>query len=68
MLAADNGISTSYFQLYDMGDGIAVTLNNFSKLQDLGPEDQDDVLSCINFLLADVLRAKELIGSDLQLS
>src|SRR5947209_8053691 len=32
MLAADNGISTSYFQLYETGDGnLAVTLNNFCK-------------------------------------
>ena len=38
MLAADNGISTSYFQLYDAGAGkVAVTLNNFCKLQDMGP-------------------------------
>ena len=37
MLAADNGISTSYFQLYETGGGkVAVTLNNFCKLQDMG--------------------------------
>ena len=37
MLAADNGISTSSFQLYDAGDGkVTVTLNNFCKLQDMG--------------------------------
>src|ERR1700741_5493031 len=37
MLAADNGISSSYFQLYDAASGkAAVTLNNFCKLQDLG--------------------------------
>ena len=67
MLAADNGISTSHFQLYDSGDGnVAVTLNNFCKLQDLGPEDEDDILSCVSFLLADVVHAKQLIGADLQ--
>jgi hypothetical protein len=67
MLASDNGISTSHFQLYDTGDGdVAVTLNNFCKLQELGPDDEDDILSCVNFLLADVLLAKELIGADLQ--
>jgi len=67
MLAADNGISTSHFQLYDSGDGnLAVTLNNFCKLQDFGPEDEDDILSCVSFLLADVVHAKELIGTDLQ--
>src|SRR5882672_8839995 len=56
MLAADNGISTSYFQLYEAGGGqVAVTLNNFCKLQDMGPDDQDDILSCVHFLLVDVM-------------
>lgn len=63
MLDAANGISTSHFQLYDTGDGrIAVTLNNFCKLQDMGADDQDDILSCINFLLVDVLEARDLVG------
>ena len=67
MLAADNGISTSYFQLYDTGDGsLAVTLNNFCKLQDLGPDDQDDILSCVHFLLVDVMEARGLLGGLLQ--
>lgn len=67
MLAADNGISTSHFQLYDAGDDhIAVTLNNFCKLQDMGPDDEDDILSCVSFLLADVVHAQDLIGADLQ--
>ncbi|MBV8551064.1 MAG: hypothetical protein JOY54_07165 [Acidobacteriaceae bacterium] len=66
MLAADNGISTSHFQIYDTGKGeVAITLNNFCKLQDLGPEDEDDILSCVSFLLADVLHAKHLLGADL---
>jgi hypothetical protein len=66
MLAADNGISTSHFQLYDTGDGnVAITLNNFCKLQDLGPEDEDDILSCVSFLLADVVHAQHLLGADL---
>src|SRR5579871_5815973 len=40
MLDGHNGISTSYFQLYDAGNGqTAITLNNFCKLEDLGPED-----------------------------
>src|SRR5580704_9121325 len=66
MLAADNGISTSHFQLYDTGDGnVAVTLNNFCKLQELGPDDEDDILSCVSFLLADVVHARDLIGPDL---
>lgn len=64
MLAADNGISTSYFQLYDAGGGkVAVTLNNFCKLLDMGPEDEDDILSCVHFLLVDVLSARRLLGS-----
>jgi hypothetical protein len=66
MLAADNGISTSHFQLYNTGNGnVSVTLNNFCKLQDMGDDDEDDILSCVSFLLADVLHAKELIGADL---
>ena len=63
MLAADNGISTSYFQLYDTGSGkLAVTLNNFCKLQDLGTDDEDDILSCVHFLLVDVMAARSLVG------
>jgi hypothetical protein len=63
MLDAANGISTSHFQLYDMGNGqIAVSLNNFCKLQDMGADDQDDILSCINFLLVDVIAARDLVG------
>jgi hypothetical protein len=67
MLASDNGISTSYFQLYDTGAGkVAVTLNNFCKLQDMGADDEDDILSCVHFLLVDVLEARHLIGGLLQ--
>ncbi len=63
MLAADNGISTSHFQLYEAGAGkMAVTLNNFCKLQDMGPDDQDDILSCVHFLLVDVMSARRLLG------
>ncbi len=66
MLAADNGISTSYFQLFETGGGsTAVTLNNFCKLQEMGPDDEDDILSCVSFLLADVVHAKQLLGGDL---
>ncbi len=64
MLAADNGISTSSFQLYEAGDGkVAVTLNNFCKLQDMGADDEDDILSCVNFLLVDVLAAHSLLAA-----
>jgi hypothetical protein len=66
MLDAENGISTSSFQLYDAGSGkVAVTLNNFCKLRDVGADDQDDILACVNFLLVDVLTARRLL-SDLQ--
>lgn len=67
MLASDNGISTSHFQLYSTGGGnVAVTLNNFCKLQELGADDEDDILSCVSFLLADVVHAKDLLGADLK--
>jgi hypothetical protein len=67
MLASDNGISTSHFQLYETGGGnVAVTLNNFCKLQELGQDDEDDILSCVSFLLADVVHAKDLLGADLK--
>jgi hypothetical protein len=67
MLDGDNGISTSHFQLHKAAGGnVAITLNNFCKLQDMGPDDEDDILSCVSFLLADVVHAKELIGADLK--
>ena len=63
MLASDNGISTSYFQLYPAGDGkIAITLNYFCKLQDLGPDDEDDIQSCVHFLLVDVMTARRILS------
>ena len=63
MLAADNGISTSHFQLYKVNDGMeAVTLNNFCKLQDMGADDEDDILSCVHFLMVDVMSARRLLG------
>jgi hypothetical protein len=63
MLASDNGISTSHFQLYEVENGkVAVTLNNFCKLQDMGEDDEDDILSCVQFLLVDVMSARTLVG------
>ena len=63
MLASDNGISTSSFQLYNAGDGnVTITLNNFCKLQEMGPEDEDDILACVHFLLVDVLSARRLLA------
>lgn len=62
MLSATSGISTSYFQLYEQNEGqVAITLNNFCTLQDLGEEDKDDILSCVHFLLVDVVTAHALI-------
>lgn len=66
MLDAQNGISTSSFQLYRDGSSkVAVTLNNFCKLQSMGADDQDDIISCVEFLLADVVVARRLL-SDLK--
>ncbi|MBZ5581037.1 MAG: hypothetical protein LAQ30_02325 [Acidobacteriia bacterium] len=63
MLAADSGISTSHFHIHDAAGGQAlVTLNNFCKLQDMGPDDEDDILSCVHFLLVDVMSAHRLVG------
>jgi len=62
MLAADNGISTSHFQLYELGDGqTAIALSNFCKLQGLGADDKDDILSCVHFLFADILAARDVL-------
>ena len=62
MLSADNGISTSAFQLYDVGDGkTAIALNNFVTIQNMGEEDQDDILSAAGYLKADVLAARDLL-------
>jgi hypothetical protein len=64
MLAGENGISTSSFQLYDAPDNkVTIALNNFCKLYDLGSEDEDDLLSCVHFLLVDVIEARELLAS-----
>jgi hypothetical protein len=32
----------------------------------MGPDDEDDILSCVTFLMADVIHARDLIGPDLQ--
>lgn len=64
MLDAQNGISTSHFQLYDAGGGkVTITLNNFCKLQEMGPDDEDDILSCVHFLFVDVIIARRLLAS-----
>ncbi|GAB4385000.1 MAG: hypothetical protein Kow0022_09310 [Phycisphaerales bacterium] len=65
MIAIGNGIATSSFRLVERADGtFAVTLNNFCKLQDMGPEDRDDMLSCVEFLLVDVMFARSLLKGE----
>ncbi|MDJ0762742.1 MAG: hypothetical protein QNJ97_07100 [Myxococcota bacterium] len=62
LLSAENGISTSSFQLYHLDSGkVAVTLNNFCKLQAMGADDEDDILSCLDFLLVDTVAARALL-------
>ncbi|MBC7926046.1 MAG: hypothetical protein H7039_10360 [Bryobacteraceae bacterium] len=66
MLAGDNQISTSAFQFYPTADGkVAVTLNNFCTLQNMGPEDEDDILSLAGYLLADLVTARTLLENKL---
>jgi hypothetical protein len=62
LLDGANGISTSSFRLYETAGKVTVSLNNFCKLQDLGVDDDDDVLSCVHFLLVDVMSARRLVG------
>ncbi len=63
LLDAENGISTSAFQLYRREDEtFALTLNNFCKLQAMGPDDHDDILSCLQFIEVDVYAARELLA------
>ncbi len=61
MLDAENGISTSSFQLYETADGVGITLNNFAKLQAMGEDDVDDILSCLQFLVVDAWAARDLL-------
>ena len=62
MLSGHNGISTSAFRLYDASEGkTLVTLSSFCTLQDMGPEDQDDILSLAGYLMADVVEARDLL-------
>ena len=62
MLSGNNGIFTSAFRLYDAeGGNIRVTLSNFCTLQNLGTEDQDDILSLAGYLMADVIEARDLL-------
>jgi hypothetical protein len=63
MLDSGNGISTSHFVLYkSTGDKVTIALNNFCKLQDMGADDEDDILSCVHFLLVDVMAARRILS------
>jgi len=63
LLDAGNGISTSAFRLYEAAGGnVVISLNNFCKIQEMGADDEDDILSCVHFLLVDVMSARRLIG------
>jgi hypothetical protein len=66
LLTAENGISTSAFKLIETDGKVAITLNNFCTLQNMGPEDQDDVLSLAGYLMADLLEARELLEHTVQ--
>jgi hypothetical protein len=68
MLAAGNGISTSAFKLIERDGKVAITLSSFCTLQNMGPEDQDDVLSLAGYLMADMLEARNLLEPVLQSS
>ena len=62
MLSGTNGISTSSFRLFETDDGkTSITLNNFCKLQDMGSEDRDDILSLVGYLLVDIIAARDLL-------
>ncbi|MBI4906691.1 MAG: hypothetical protein HY820_23890 [Acidobacteria bacterium] len=62
MLDGTNGITTSSFKLYQDSGKSAITLNNFCTLQNMGPEDADDILSLAGYLMADLMEARELLG------
>ena len=61
LLSGKNGISTSSFRIYEDGANTLITLNNFCTLQDMGPEDHDDILSLAGYLMADVIEARDLL-------
>jgi hypothetical protein len=61
MLGAGNGISTSAFKLIEKDGKVVITLSSFCTLQNMGPEDQDDVLSLAGYLMADLLEARNLL-------
>jgi hypothetical protein len=65
LLDVNNGIATSHFQIFEFEGKTTLTLNNFCKLQSMGDDDEDDILSCLSFLLADVVTARDLLAADL---
>jgi len=60
-LDAENGISTSFFQISRRDDGrVAISLNNYAKLQACGHDDFDDLEFCLEALFTDVVAARAL--------
>lgn len=63
LLDAGNGISTSFFSLVHDGEPQPmITLSSLCTLQDLGPEDQDDIRSVLQYLSDDVKAAHKLLS------
>lgn len=63
LLDSENGITTSSFRTRTTGEGVAITLTNMCKLQELGEDDVDDITSALNFLEIDVVKARDLLSS-----
>ena len=61
MLSGSNGISTSSFRLLENDGKTTITLNNFCTLQDMSPEDHDDILSLAGYILVDIIAARDLL-------
>lgn len=65
LLRIDNGVPTSHFRLIPQGEGEGnslLVLQNYAKLQNMGEEDVDDILSSLEYLAADLASARQLLG------
>lgn len=62
LLSIDNGINTSNFRLIPNKQGYSLVLQNFTKLQNMGEEDVDDILSALSYLVTDVAASRKLFG------
>lgn len=61
LLSIENGINTSNFRLIPTKKGYSLVLQNFAKLQNMGEEDVDDVLSTLSYIVEDVAAASRLL-------